>query len=95
MSRGLRYGSLTAGQFDDLERLSILGMATTADFGSKRRSSASVVRAMGRYQREGWVERDGEVVSAWRLTMGGVRVFDLALAHMDELANNLEGDEHE
>jgi hypothetical protein len=88
--RRIKYGSLTEGQFDDLERLAILGEATTADLVGSRRSVESVIRAMGRHMLAGWVERS-DAVETWRLTVQGARVFGWALEEMDAMIG--DGDE--
>lgn len=89
--RRIRYGCLTELQFDDLERLELLGSATLADLASDRRLPESIVRAMSRHVVEGWVERVDEV-GAWRLTRRGQLALEFAYDHMDTICSELDGE---
>lgn len=88
----IKYGPLTMAQFNDLERVDLLGVAQLVDLTGARRNSESVSRAMLRLERRGWVESSVNCES-WRLTDRGSMVLGFAYDHLDTIAMNLEGDE--
>lgn len=88
-SRRIRYGCLTPAQFDDLDRVLESGIASMADMMGPRpfrRVEQSVVRAMGRYVTEGWVESVG--IESWRLSVRGRHVLSVAYEHMDTMCED-------
>lgn len=88
--RSVVYGPLTVGQFDDLERLGFCGTVSLADFEDDRRKPGSIVRAMSRYQVEGWVV-PGDYVETWRLTERGAFVLECAFHHMEMMVLEEDG----
>lgn len=89
----IKYGPLTLAQFNDLERIDLLGFAQLIDLSNARRSQESVRRAMLRLERQGWVESSADNES-WRLTDRGSTILGFAYAHLDTIAMNIEGDDN-
>jgi len=91
--RRVKYGALTLAQFNDLERIDLLGVAQLVDLTTQRRSAASVLRSMHRLIQHGWVETAADSES-WRLTDRGSLMLGFAFDHLDTMAMNLDdGDE--
>jgi hypothetical protein len=88
----IKYGALTLAQFNALERIDMLGVATALDLAGHGRTEESAIRTLHRLHHQGWIEStvNGE---SWRLTDRGSTILGFAYAHLDAIAMNIEGDD--
>jgi hypothetical protein len=88
--RRIVVGPLTWSQFDDMDRIDLLGSASVVDLATPQRSQESVLRAMRRLEVRGWVVSSGE---CYRLTDRGSLVLGLAVDYLDTMSLVIEGEE--